>query len=181
MFKQFIYPKQKTYVVADNHGKFERLKFELNKIKNCVLIIAGDCGIGFRKEEEMKQSLQPLSEKCVKRNINLIMVRGNHDNPYYYNQKQLVYKNFITIPDYSIVTVGTTNILCIGGAISNDRKTRKFFDQRKLEDLMENEHLSEEEANKRINKTYWPDEIPFYNEKIKDLKKLNFYCCPTHL
>ena len=59
MFKQFIYPKQKTYVVADNHGKFERLKFELNKIKNCVLIIAGDCGIGFRKEEEMNQSLQP--------------------------------------------------------------------------------------------------------------------------
>ena len=168
MFKQYIYPKQKTYVAADNHGKFEKLRFELNKIKNCVLIIAGDCGIGFRKEEEMDKSLKPLSEKCVKRNINLIMVRGNHDNPYYYNTKPLVYPNFITIPDYSIVTVGETNILCIGGAISNDRKTRKFFDRQKLEDLMEKEKISEEEANKRINRTYWADEIPFYNEQILD-------------
>ena len=72
----------------------------------------------------------------------------------------------MTIPDYSIISVGEINILCIGGAISNDRKTRKFFDQKKLEDLIENEKISEEEANKKINRSYWVDEIPFYDEKI---------------
>ena len=168
MFNHYTFPKQKTYVIADNHGKFNKLKFELNKIKNCILIIAGDCGIGFRKEEEMNEYLLPLSEKCVKRNIQLLALRGNHDNPFYYNKKQLIYKNFMTIPDYSIITVGTINILCVGGAISHDRKSRNFFDQRKLEDLMEKEKISEEEASKKINRTYWPDEIPFYDEKILD-------------
>ena len=168
MFKQYTFPKQKTYVITDNHGKFNKLKFELNQIKNCVLIIPGDSNIGFRSEEQMNEYFIPLSEKCVKRNIQLIALRGNHDNPYYYNKKQLIYNNFMTIPDYTIIKVGEINILCVGGAISNDRKTRKFFDQKKIEDLMEKEKITEEEASKKIDRTYWPDEIPFYDEKILD-------------
>ena len=79
----------------------------------------------------------------------------------------------MTIPDYSVITVGTTNILCIGGAISHDRKTRKFFNQRKLEDLIEKEKISEEEASQKIDRCYWPDEVPFYDEKILDEIKKN--------
>ena len=51
---------------------------------------------------------------------------------------------------------------------SNDRKTRKFFDQQKLEDLMESEHLSEEEANKRIQEQEMKQkEIKTFKKQIK--------------
>jgi predicted phosphodiesterase len=63
----------------------------------------------------------------IKRNIYLFFIRGNHDNPNYFNgwnREAIVTDRFIPIPDYTMITVNDKKILCIGGATSVDRITR---------------------------------------------------------
>lgn len=48
-------------------------------------------------------------------------MRGNHDNPVYFDGAMLNFKRFVAVPDYSILQVCNHTILCVGGAISIDR------------------------------------------------------------
>ena len=155
---KYIYPKQPTYVIADIHGDFDLLKYKLKKFLNCILIIAGDCGIGFLPIKEELIQISEINEKCVEQNIQLFLIRGNHDNPNIFNnENHIQLSNIKTIPDYSIISIGNENILCIGGAISEDRALRK--------------------AQMNFNKDeiiYWKNEYVKFNEtRLNELNKIN--------
>lgn len=120
--------KEQIIFVGDVHGKFSTLEHYLHdryKIENSIIIICGDFGIGFNKHNYYIDELNnKLNNKLLKFNNHLIVVRGNHDDPKYFNNSNEFGSNIILVKDYSIININGYNILCLGGAISVDRRYR---------------------------------------------------------
>lgn len=154
-------------VCGDIHGEFETLVFNIvqKKIKNATVIVAGDCGFGFNKlayyDELYKRKLH---RKLKKQNVLLLMVRGNHDDPLFFDKELIDFPYMKTLPDYTIVYTKGHNILCVGGVVSIDRQFR----------------LSQMDYNRILGKKllplYWKNESFRYDEEelqilqIEDIK-----------
>ena len=119
------FPEAKTIIVSgDIHGDFNQLVFKLciqYKLTDTLLIVAGDCGFGFEKKEYYEQMVRRNTKRMNQANNWIVFVRGNHDNPAYFEGTTFSYKRFITVPDYTILQACNHSILCVGGAISIDR------------------------------------------------------------
>ena len=132
--------------VGDIHGEFQKLQKIIKPFENTVFIIVGDCGFGFPNTKEgninkmIKASFKAFLEK---RNLYLLFMRGNHDNPKMFNQN-LFNERFRLIPDYTFIEVDGTSILCVGGAVSVDRRLRQ------------------------VNSSYW------YNEEMLDFQATRY-------
>lgn len=115
------FPEAKTIIVSgDIHGDFNQLGFKLciqYQLTDTLLIVAGDCGFGFEKKENYEQNAKRMN----KANNWIVFVRGNHDNPAYFDGSMFNFKRFIAVPDFSILQACNHTILCVGGAISFDR------------------------------------------------------------
>jgi DNA repair exonuclease SbcCD nuclease subunit len=140
---------------GDIHGEFETIVYKLNNYTDAVLIVCGDIGMGFHNDENYYLLFRKLNLKLSKMNNHLVMFRGNHDNPDYFNGSFKKYKYIHLIEDYTVVEVaGLANVLCIGGATSIDRTYR----------------IREEMRGKR--KIYWGDaELPYFD--ASKLQKIN--------
>ena len=79
-------------------------------------------------------------------------VRGNHDNPAYFNDYPIKHRRWMTIPDYSIVKACGHHILCVGGAISVDRSYR-------ISDPHYHVSKNDEPLARNI---YWANEYPVF-------------------
>ena len=151
----YSYPDAKNIVVCgDIHGHFNEVIFKMcvqYQMTDTLLIIAGDCGFGFEKPGYYDIIFNRNSSRLSKANNWVVMVRGNHDDPAYFNEERIAHERFRTIPDYSVIQACDHNILCIGGAISIDRYNRQKYDNRN-----------------RISQvaSYWPYEVPVYNESL---------------
>ena len=66
-----------------------------------------------------------LAGRLCKANNWVVFVRGNHDDPSYFNEEKVNYERFRCVPDYSVINVCGRNVLCVGGAVSIDRKYRR--------------------------------------------------------
>ena len=141
------------------------VKLAANIYKMCIqyhltdtlLIVAGDCGFGFDKPGYYEQVFNRNSARLGKSNNWILMVRGNHDDPAYFEEERISHSRFRTVPDYSTVQACGHNILCVGGAVSIDRGYRKDHDSR---------HPSSCTAS------YWKDEVPVYDDSaIADIDK----------
>jgi UDP-2,3-diacylglucosamine pyrophosphatase LpxH len=114
--------------IGDIHGDFQRLQKIIKPFENTIFIIVGDCGFGFpdTKEDKIIKMLKSTFNAFLeKRNLYLLFIRGNHDNPEMFTGK-LFSERFQLLPDYTLVTIDDTNILCVGGAVSVDRRFRKI-------------------------------------------------------
>lgn len=116
-------------LIGDIHGAFNRLKDLIWKqqIENCWLICVGDLGIGFNYSPEGEmQACKDLNSYFAKRNIHFLSIRGNHDDPLYFNDPQyrIDLSNFKLLPDYHRETLNGEEFLFVGGAVSIDRKYR---------------------------------------------------------
>lgn len=155
--KTYSYPEARSIVVCgDIHGDFNTLIHKLciqYGMTDTLLIVAGDCGFGFEKSGYYENVFRHNSARLTKANNWIAMVRGNHDNPAYFNEERISHQRFRTIPDYSIVQACGHSILCVGGATSIDRESRKKHD-----------------AKNKISgvASYWPDEVPVYNAALLD-------------
>ena len=156
MYKNtFPYPDVKSIVICgDIHGDFEMLSLAICSeydMHDTLVIVAGDCGFGFAEESSYPLLARRIQRALASRNCYIAMIRGNHDDPSFFEEQKIRNKRFRTIPDYSIISACEQNILCVGGAISIDRSWR----------LREMSRFQ----SKRI---YWSNEVPRYDATLMD-------------
>lgn len=133
------------YILGDVHGQFGRLRENIVKFnfRDCYIICVGDLGIGFQHplRGEMSQCVK-LNNFMVERNIQFMSIRGNHDDPIYFNgPNQITLSNFRLLSDYHLEEINGERFLFVGGAVSIDRT-----------------HRTE-------GRSYWKDEVFVYDEE----------------
>lgn len=162
-------------VCGDIHSDIMPLMFKINetlKLQNSLIIVAGDVGIGFNKDGHYLDLLSRASARLKKRNNLVLLLRGNHDNPEKWNDYEPFKafwqdgdSNIRLIKDYTVICTnnfyGERNILCVGGAISIDRKPNPNSVNL----------YGEPWPGRMVGINYWPDEVFVYDEsKVKDLE-----------
>ena len=170
-----------VYAVGDIHGSFETLLYEIRRkdLSNCLIICCGDVGFGFEKEHYYELLTEKFEKECSDRSCYVLMFRGNHDDPSYFDGKRIASEHFIAIPDYSVVNICRTDgnvtkrILCIGGAISVDRSKRIEIWEDKVKAYAWHCGRSLEDAKRDFGKhLYWENEPVVYDEseleRLKD-------------
>lgn len=148
---------EKVVVCGDIHGNFANLinTMEYYNLSNSLVIVAGDCGFGFKPRDCYESIYGLLKPNLDSLNSEIILVRGNHDDPSYFNSDNpFQYDRMKCIPDYSIISIGDKNILCVGGGISIDRLYR----------------IANTGSTNNGCKLYWDDEQVVYDpQKIDDI------------
>ena len=150
--KKYVYSEGKQVVVCgDIHGAFKTLVYKAcvqYSMTDTVIIVAGDCGFGFERPNYYTTLYNRLAGRLSKANNWVVFVRGNHDDPSYFNEEKVSYERFRCVPDYSVINVCGRNILCVGGAVSIDRKYRRAANVR-----LELKEVA----------CYWHDELPVFD------------------
>ena len=128
MLTQIIEQKifDKIYIAGDPHGLWDNFIdfLKSNNLKNCGFLSVGDFarGIGFASDiEKEEKKLALLNNELELLNSKIWTIRGNHDNPEYYKGNN-DFANIKFLPDYTLLNIMDLKILCVGGAISVDRK-----------------------------------------------------------
>lgn len=149
--------KNRVFFLGDIHGTFKTIRRNIKRLKIgkektiTYIIQVGDFGIGFNPYTD-NDTLLSLNRFCKKRNIIMLSIRGNHDDPSFFKGNH-IYSNLQLLEDYTIKTINDENYLFIGGAVSIDRKYRLRKDQLNASDG-------------RTNRSYWFDEIFVYDREI---------------
>ena len=118
--------------IGDIHGEYASMVWDIverKKLFDTLVVVCGDIGMGFSKPQYYTQEFAHLGKKLSRHNVMVVMFRGNHDNPAYFNNPEVIegYEesgHIKLIPDYSILKTVCGDILCIGGARSLDKATR---------------------------------------------------------
>jgi hypothetical protein len=114
--------------LGDHHGDWSNLFYLIDrkKIKDCYLISVGDSGIGFESKNKQLKTINRLDGLFEEKNIYFKSIRGNHDNPFYYQRENRInLKHFELIEDYSVYEYNSKLFQFIGGAVSIDRTGRR--------------------------------------------------------
>ena len=133
--------------IGDIHGDFKSLLRKIKDYENTCFIICGDIGIGFSDQplKKLKGMINTTIYPFLKKRNNIIIcLRGNHDDPSYFNDDIIDNDRFYLASDYSVINFKTKNILLIGGGLSIDRQRRV------------------------IGKSYWSDELPKFDKDKLD-------------
>ena len=111
MINKLDIPCNDVFAIGDLHGYFNSLIGMIKRydIENSCIVICGDCGLGFYKPNYYTTQFNKISDVCRKRNDKVIMVRGNHDDPSYFNEGKANTKYVIAVPDYTVLN---DSILC---------------------------------------------------------------------
>jgi DNA repair exonuclease SbcCD nuclease subunit len=155
MNKVYKYPDAKSLVICgDIHGDFVPLVYEITVrygMRDTLVIVAGDCGFGFEKPDAYNNIFRRIEKRLVQNNCWIAMVRGNHDDPAYFELQAdgntlIHHARWQTVPDYTVIQACGRMVLCVGGAVSVDRQIR----MREME-----RHLGK--------RYYWPNETVRYD------------------
>jgi len=160
------FPEAKGIVVSgDIHGDFKQLVHKcciLYGMTDTLIIVAGDCGFGFERPGYYENVYKRCSKQLQKANNWVVFIRGNHDNPAYFDGEQVNYKRWKAIPDYTVIKACGHTILCVGGAISVDRTLRIY------------ESIMITSDDPLVPNVYWSNEPPVFN--LTKLAALNEQC-----
>jgi UDP-2,3-diacylglucosamine pyrophosphatase LpxH len=130
------------YAVGDIHGNFTNFEKLMGNAKNSDYILVGDVGLGFHSKEYYTKWFSEWNDRLKKDGNIVYLMRGNHDDPSFWKEKKIDFSNIRLVQDYEVLRLKNKNILCVGGALSVDRKHR-------VEGL-----------------TYWKDEEFVYDEDL---------------
>ena len=139
--------------------------------QDSLFIIAGDCGIGFNKQKYYIDLFEHFNKILSYNNSYIIFIRGNHDDPSYFDGKTIDFSHIKAVPDYSVINVKDINILCVGGAISIDRMWR----------IKQEERINKFSATKKKS-LYWKNEAPVFNSMLLDeiTSSIKIDCVVSH-
>jgi predicted phosphodiesterase len=162
--------KMRLLFLGDIHGNFNLINqyIKLYELKDCHIIQVGDFGVGFNTLEKEKRALKMVHDECVKHNIFVWAIRGNHDYKPYFDNDPFEFTNIKLVKDYEILELEGKRILCVGGAVSVDRSWRYTKEQRN--------------GNFEVKpgQTWWSDEIFVLDrDKIIDMKDINIVVTHT--
>jgi UDP-2,3-diacylglucosamine pyrophosphatase LpxH len=154
-------------LLGDIHGNFEKLKFEIEnkRIDDCTIIQVGDFGIGFHSKEKCNSYLVDLNDFLSSKGIRMLVIRGNHDNPSYFNG-DYKYSNLELLKDYTVLDLEESKFLFIGGAVSIDRLFRKDTDR--VHYVVGSE-----------TRSYWEDETLKWNDKVSEVEGIDYIITHT--
>ena len=148
---------QNLAIVGDIHGDFPELVWRITEryeITDTTFILAGDCGIGFDNSLEDMYRRKRMNSKLGNSGNILLCIRGNHDNPKYFQEGELIdFPCLKTLPDYTHLSWGSRKVLVIGGGISVDREYRL------------------EEMKKNGKEIWWPNEGIIHSSDLLDPKE----------
>ena len=158
--------------IGDTHGNHNYIQKEIKgkKITNTTFIHVGDFGIGFINREREIEQIGVWNNKLKADNNILYVIRGNHDDPHFFNEKDIHdydRSNIKFLPDYSVIEVEGKKILCVGGAVSIDRVPRRRMNLQEI-------------RYGRDKQYYWPNE-KFYldREKLEGLSGIDIVVTHT--
>ncbi len=117
---------EKLLLLGDTHGEWSSLLhlFDRISLRDATILHVGDVGVGFRQNPDAElKSLSVIDSELSNRGIVIYAIRGNHDDPSYFNGDHL-YDNLKLLPDYSTLNINDERFLFVGGAISIDRVQR---------------------------------------------------------
>lgn len=145
------------YVLGDTHGIKPIFNIvDSKKLQDCNIIHVGDVGLGFQEIRRDVSDLLILDEMCIENNIKLYLLRGNHDNPIFWDKSKGLnlpkFHNIYLVDDYTVILIEGKNVLFIGGALSIDRRPRMtdypypswwkdeefFYDEKRLKSAINN-------------------------------------------
>lgn len=109
-------------ILGDIHGNFKHIKWIIKsrQLTGVTIIQVGDFGVGSMPKHDVRL-LELLNEFLKETNCFLYAIRGNHDDPKYFDGSYIM-SNLKLMPDYSIEKIDGKNFLFVGGAYSIDRK-----------------------------------------------------------
>lgn len=100
------------------------------KFAKSIFIISGDSGLGLNTHKNQNEVFENFNKILNYNNSFVFFIRGNHDDPDFFDGEKINYSNIKAIPDYSVIETACGNVLCVGGAISIDREWRKRQEER---------------------------------------------------
>lgn len=115
---------ENIFIVGDVHGRWNDLADLISKTlpSDSLIIQVGDFGLGFPglNLKAAKNTLQPV---LTENNSELYIIRGNHDDPDYWQKTKKV-GDITLLKDYMSRTINGKRFLFVGGGISIDRSER---------------------------------------------------------
>lgn len=164
MFEIIETNKKDIYAIGDIHGEFKSIKHWIkdHDLTNCILIFCGDFGLGFDGLQKEIEELTKVQKICEINDVDCYIIRGNHDNPEYFNKPtfQLNLSRFKPLSDYTVIKSPEHNILCVGGAVSTDRKHRISAYEESILNYSIKKHCSYDKAKSKVKRYWWENE-PF--------------------
>ena len=154
-------------VCGDIHGDFNQLVHKVcvqYQMRDTVIVVAGDCGFGFERKGYYENMVKRNSKRMKESNTRIVFVRGNHDNPAYFDGHNFCHQRFVAVSDYSVIRVGGHAALCVGGAISIDRNYRIVAWSNAC--LLNKKPVIENDA--LVPNYYWSNEYPVFNPQLLD-------------
>ena len=157
--------KPSLYATGDLHGCFTLMgNFIKRNLTDCALVVCGDIGFGFENEGYYEQTFNKLNKDLKKINVEVFLIRGNHDDPSYFTENGRIktYSNIHIAPDYSVINMtalGTSGIM-IGGAVSVDRTWRHLNDS-----LRHIKHMKYHPNDEDFKWSHWSGEMPVFDRK----------------
>lgn len=118
--------KENIFICGDIHGELKKLVWTLVvklELKNISVIVVGDFGVGFGRPNSMNVQYNRIKKRLEENNINLYAVRGNHDDPSYFDGNH-DYPRLKFLEDDKIIDICGWTVYPIGGATSTDREAR---------------------------------------------------------
>ena len=160
-------------LLGDIHGEYKPIYkyFKSYKLTDVDIIQVGDFGVGFYHNDKRNiikddKELQNLSDYLGRRNSKIYVLRGNHDDPKYFDGSFVKYENIIFLVDYEPFNLNGINYLPIGGAISIDKGLNPYDTRKKVGRV--------KKVGRRIGINWWPDEeIVFKPDVLKELTDIN--------
>lgn len=193
--KKLVIRTSVAYAIGDIHGMFDTLLYHIRRcdMKDCAIVACGDIGLGFATEKGSQDELKRVNKKLKECSITLLLFRGNHDDPAYFNRPVsfVNLSNVIILPDYALVTFvncdderETLNVLCVGGGISVDRISRKRRMTVAAKQYQIYTGCTYETAVAKIRHEYWENENIIFDEnqlsQLPDSKEVPIQCVCTH-